>query len=50
MRGRHPLPTAYKRLAGTLRLDRNAGEEPQPDAGIPKPPADIDRRARAAWR
>jgi len=49
-RGRLPKPTALKKLIGTYRHDRFAGDEPTPPAGIPKPPKDLDRRARAAWR
>ena len=38
-----------KRLAGTLRKNRQNLDEPQPEAGTPEPPADLDPRARAAW-
>ena len=49
MKGRTPKPTEIKKLAGTLRKHRQNLDEPQPEAGTPEPPADLDTRARAAW-
>ena len=49
MKGRTPKPTQLKRLAGTLRKNRQNLDEPMPEAGTPEPPADLDARARAAW-
>lgn len=49
MKGRIPKPTELKRLAGTLRKSRQNLDEPQPEAGTPEPPADLDARAQAAW-
>jgi P27 family predicted phage terminase small subunit len=48
-KGRPPKPTAIKRLSGTLRKHRENREEPQPQAGTPEPPANLDERARAQW-
>jgi P27 family predicted phage terminase small subunit len=50
MKGRPSIPTAIKTARGTLRADRTNAAEPQPEVGIPKPPADLDKRARSAWR
>ena len=49
MRGRKPLPTALHILQGTYRADRHGGT-PEIAVEIPKPPRDLDKRARAAWR
>jgi P27 family predicted phage terminase small subunit len=49
MKGRTPKPTQLKRLAGTLRKNRQNLDEPMPEAGTPEAPADLDARARAAW-
>jgi hypothetical protein len=48
--GRPRKPTAHKRLAGTLRNDRQNHAEPrlQPIA-LPDPPADLTDLERAAW-
>jgi P27 family predicted phage terminase small subunit len=39
-----------KKLAGTLRKHRQNLDEPQPEAGTPEAPEDLDARALAAWR
>jgi P27 family predicted phage terminase small subunit len=49
MKGRTPKPTEMKRLAGTLRKHRQNLDEPQPEAGTPEPPEDLDTRALGAW-
>ena len=49
MKGRTPKPTEMKKLAGTLRKHRQNLDEPQPEAGTPEPPADLDTAAREAW-
>lgn len=48
--GRRPIPTALKALRGTLKACRVNEDEPQPDRGIPDPPADFDRTQRRRWR
>lgn len=48
--GRPPTPTAHKRLAGTLRGDRQNPGEPQVTAiDLPDAPADLTPDERAAW-
>ena len=49
MKGRPPTPTALKKMAGTLRPSRANRAEPTPKTGTPKPPTDLDDRARAQW-
>jgi phage terminase small subunit len=49
VRGRKPIPTATKRLAGTLRKDRVNHEEPTIEAGTPTPPEGMNDQARAQW-
>lgn len=38
MKGRKRLPTALKKLNGTYRPDRENGQEPQPESGLPSCP------------
>lgn len=47
--GRKPAPTPLKILRGT-RSDRVAKAEPRAPSGRPKPPAHLDKVARAEWR
>jgi P27 family predicted phage terminase small subunit len=49
IRGRKPTPTPLKILRGT-RADRIPKAEPHAPAGRPKPPAHLDKVARAEWR
>jgi len=37
-------------MIGTYRRDRDNGQDPRPQAGIPKLPAHLDRQARKVWR
>lgn len=47
-RGPPPLPTVVKKLRGTYRRHRAAGE-PAPVPGMPEPPAWLPKAARAEW-
>jgi P27 family predicted phage terminase small subunit len=46
----HKKTTQQKRIEGTLRKDRLNPNEPTPAPGIPKAPAHLSARARAAWK
>ena len=50
--GRPRKPTKLKILHGTNRPDRNPDHEPEPETlrEIPKPPAGMNRWARALWK
>jgi P27 family predicted phage terminase small subunit len=48
--GRPPLPTAVKRLRGTLRQHRVNAAEPMPSPGAPSMPPTLPASARPAWR
>jgi len=48
--GRPPLPTAVKRLRGTLRQHRVNPAEPTPSPGAPSRPPTLPASARPAWR
>jgi P27 family predicted phage terminase small subunit len=47
VRGRKPIPTRIKKLAGTYRP--SDGNEPQPEPGMPTAPAHLDELAREEW-
>lgn len=49
-RGRKPLPTAVKRLRGTLRPHRANPNEPQVPAAVPEPPKWLRGEALAEWK
>ncbi len=50
MRGRRPLPTAVKRVSGTLRRDRANLLEPRPPLDVPACPTFLNAIGRAKWR
>ena len=43
------LPISIHRARGSFRADRHGGR-PEPKPAIPKPPAGMDKAARALWR
>ncbi len=50
-RGRRPIPTRLKVVAGTYRGDRARKDEPTPPPLLRlEPPRGLDRPARLAWR
>ena len=48
--GRRPLPTLLKAQKGTLRVDRQNGDEPQPKAEVPRCPEHLQGDAKKEWR
>ena len=50
MAGRKPLPTAVKRLKGTLQKCRTNPKEPQPAGVLVEPPEYMSDGAKQAWR
>lgn len=50
MAGRKPLPTAVKRLKGTLQKCRTNPKEPQPEGVLVEPPEYMSDGAKQAWR
>ncbi len=49
-RGPAPAPTRLKLLAGETRPSRLNRHEPEPLAGFPEMPGDLDADAQAEWR
>jgi P27 family predicted phage terminase small subunit len=50
MAGRKPLPTAVKKLQGTLQKCRTNHREPQPQGDLVEPPEYMSDGAKSAWR
>ena len=50
MAGRKPLPTALKKLKGTLQKCRTNASEPQPPGDLVEPPEYMSEGAKNAWR
>ena len=50
MAGRKPLPTAIKKLKGTLQKCRTNPHEPQPEGNLVDPPEYMADGAKQAWR
>ena len=50
MAGRKPLPTAIKKLKGTLQKCRTNPHEPQPAGDLVDPPEYMADGAKQAWR
>ena len=50
MAGRKPLPTAIKKLKGTLQKCRTNPREPQPQGDLVEPPEYMEDGAKNAWR
>ena len=50
MAGRKPLPTAIKKLKGTLQKCRTNPHEPQPEGDLVDPPEYTADGAKQAWR
>ena len=50
MAGRKPLPTAIKKLKGTLQKCRTSSNEPQPQGDLIEPPEYMTDGAKLAWR
>lgn len=50
MAGRKPLPTAIKKLKGTLQKCRTSPNEPQPQGDLVEPPEYMTDGAKLAWR
>lgn len=50
MRGRKPVPTRIKELAGNPGKRPLNQSEPKPPVGMPAPPRWLDRRAKYLWR
>lgn len=50
MAGRKPLPTAVKRIKGTLQKCRTNPCEPKPQGDLVEPPEYMSEGAKAAWR
>lgn len=49
MKGRRPIPTSLHVLHGLPGKRPLNADEPQPERGIPDPPAHLSEGARAAW-
>lgn len=49
MRGRKPLPTHLKLIAGTAKKARMNAHEPKPATARPAPPPELSDDARAEW-
>ncbi len=49
MKGRKPIPTQIKILAGTARGDRINESEPKPDPALPECPSHLSDEARAEF-
>lgn len=49
MKGRKPLPTAFKVINGEKRKHRLNPGEPRPDISTPKPPAFLSAEALKEW-
>ena len=50
MAGRKPLPTAVKKIKGTLQKCRTNNREPQPQGDLVEPPEYMAEGAKQAWR
>jgi phage terminase small subunit len=50
MAGRKPLPTAVKKIRGTLQKCRTNLREPQPQGDLVDPPDYMAEGAKQAWR
>ena len=50
MAGRKPLPTAVKKLKGTLQKCRTNPREPVPEGDLVEPPEYMSEGAKSAWR
>ena len=50
MSGRKPLPTAIKKLKGTLQKCRTNLREPDPEGDLVEPPEYMSEGAKSAWR
>ena len=50
MAGRKPLPTAVKKIRGTLQKCRTNLREPQPQGDLVEPPEYMTDGAKNAWR
>jgi len=50
MAGRKPLPTAVKKIRGTLQKCRTNNQEPQPQGDLVEPPDYMSEGAKLAWR
>ena len=46
----HKKPTRLKKIQGTYRADRDAGNEPEPTIEIPKCPTFLKGEARREWK
>ena len=49
MAGRKPLPTAVKKIKGTLQKCRTNSREPQPEGDLVEPPEYMTEGAKQAW-
>lgn len=50
MRGRKPIPTELKKLAGNPGHRPLNDSEPRPDRDIPRCPSHLDKTAKSMWR
>ncbi len=50
MAGRKPLPTAVKKIKGTLQKCRTNLREPKPEGDLVEPPEYMTEGAKSAWR
>ena len=50
MAGRKPLPTAVKKIKGTLQKCRTNQLEPRPEGDLVEPPEYMSEGAKSAWR
>ena len=50
MRGRKPIPSELKKLAGTFRTDRANPDEPTGEPSLPRCPAHLKGEARKTWK